>query len=80
MNDSLTSDAVMRFETSEGTEYQNVNAMIVKRKSQSGKENKEKKSAVVERVLKKRGCRFLSCSMPLKTRFVLLKGAMQAIC
>ena len=48
----------MRFETSEGTEHQNVNAMIIKRKSKTGKENKEKKSAVVERVLKKRDVDF----------------------
>ena len=70
----------MRFETPEGTDHQDVNAMVIKRKNKCGKENKENKSAEVERVLKKRGCRFSSSSIPIKTRFMLLKGAMQTIC
>ena len=64
----------------EETEYQDVNAIIIKRKSKTGKENTENKSAEVERVLKKQGCRFSSCPIPINTRFMLLKGAMQTTC
>ena len=64
----------------EETEYQDVNAITIKRKSKTGKENKENKSAEVERVLKKQGCRFSSCPIPMNTRFMLLKGAMRTTC